>query len=353
MRRILVEVGMALIVLGLVFIFLGELFSYSAYFPLMVAFIGAALMLIGAAMHYAPGAAVALSYAASALSILAIIILLLGLIGAPLAFISSLSLGAQYAGSYSFSGTLSTETVAFEVENTHSSVSVHAWSRQEYLVNVTVYSYMSIGAKEAVRRPPRLEVEHLKDRTILRLRLPELQFPLTRCDVEVYLPESASVDLTLEVTTGEIEVEHLKLNFASLEATTGSIKLTNVRARELRAETTTGSIRAVLDAEKAVLDTTTGQIKLKILGKVGGEYRLTATTGQIVVDIPGRPDIGVRLVASSNVGSVDYPDNWVKETTGRFIGEEVKAETPNFDSAAIKIYLYAEVTTGQVRVRQG
>lgn len=109
----------------------------------------------------------------------------------------------------------------------------------------------------------------------------------------------------------------------------------------------------MLDAEKAVLDTTTGQIRLEILGNMGGEYHLTATTGQIVVDVPSRPDIGVQLVASSNVGSVDYLNNWVKETAGRLVGEEVRAETPNFDSATIKIYLYAEVTTGQVRVRQG
>lgn len=243
MRRILVEVGVALIVLGLVFIFLGELISYSAYFPLMVAFIGAALMLIGVAMHYAPGAAAALSYAASALSILAIIILFLGLIGAPLAFFSSLSIGARYASSYSFSGASSTGSVALELENTHGSVMVHAWSRQEYLVNVTVYSFMSTGAKETLERPPKLEVEHLNDRTILRLRLPELHFPFKGYNVEVYLPENATVDLTLEVTTGEIVVEKLRLDVASLEATTGSIKLTNVRARELRAETTTAALR--------------------------------------------------------------------------------------------------------------
>ena len=353
MKKVLVEVGIALIVLGLVFIYIGELVSYLTYFPLMVAFIGAALMLIGVAMYRAPGASAVLSYAASALNILAIIILLLGLIGAPLAIFSLLTTSTSYASSYSFSGTLSTKSVALEVKNTYGSVDVHTWSRQEYLVNVTIYSFTSTEGKTVIEKPPKLEVENLKDKTILRLRLPELHFPFTGCNVEVYLPENATVDLYVEVTAGEIAVKDLKIGVASLEATTGSIKLTGVTAEELKAETTTGSIKAVLDADKAVLDTTTGQIKLEILGKVGGKYDLTATTGQIVVDVPSRPDVGVRLVASSGVGNVNYPDSWVKETTGQLVGGEVRTETPNFDSAAIRIYLYAEVTTGQVRVRQG
>ena len=356
-REGLVKAGVVLIALGVVLLAAPDLLAYRASYPLAVACMGLAIVGLGAAMAVAPrGVVLALKALASALVVASLVLIVLGVVGAPLALI--FPLGPERSFSYATSGPLEDRVVRVEIRNSLGKTSVAAWEEDEYAVNVTlrVYALTREHAERAAEaHEPRVVVERADGKTVIRVELDyRVEFPaFITYDVAVMLPKWASVELALLTTTGEIEVDGLRVSEATLRATTGRVVLEGVVAGTLNATATTGEIEAVLDAERASFSVTTGEVSVRIVGNASGEYVLAATTGEISVEVPDRPDVGVELVAESTLGSVDYPSYWIAEVERGAISSKVVARTPNFEEAEIKIVLRAKVTTGEVEVAQG
>jgi len=357
-RKVLVEVGVVLVALGVILLVAPNLLAYRDVYPLAVACIGLAVMSLGFAMAVAPPrAALAFKALASALVVVGFVLIVLGVVGAPLALLS-FPVGPGRSFNYVTSGPLEDRVVRLEVRNAIGRTSVMAWDSDEYMVNVTLRVY-ALTWEQAERiaetHKPRVVVERAGGKTVIRVELNyRVEIPVfITYDVIVMLPKRASVELALLTTTGEVGVEGLRVAEAALRATTGRIALRDVTASTLNATATTGEIEAVLDAERASFSVTTGEVNVRIIGSVSGEYVLSATTGEVNVEVPDKPDVGVRLVATSTLGDIDYPGHWVTEMERGRVSTTVVARTPNFDEAQVKITLRAKVTTGDVEVTQG
>lgn len=146
--------------------------------------------------------------------------------------------------------------------------------------------------------------------------------------ITLYIPQSQCGDLTvesstgdveiaegfqfdrvdLELTTGDIRLQQLTAEALELELTTGDVQLTDIHCKTLNAEGTTGkmALKNVIAAETLTLELSTGSIRFD--GCDAGEIKAETSTGSITGSLL-TPKI---FYAESNTGKVTVP----RTTTG-------------------------------------
>lgn len=146
--------------------------------------------------------------------------------------------------------------------------------------------------------------------------------------ITLYIPQSRCGDLTVESTTGDVEIaegfqfdrvvltlttgdirlQKLTAEALDLELTTGDVQLTDTNCKTLNIEGTTGKmvLKNVIAAEKLTLELSTGSIRFD--GCDAGEIKAETSTGSITGSLL-TPKI---FYAESNTGKVTVP----RTTTG-------------------------------------
>ena len=146
--------------------------------------------------------------------------------------------------------------------------------------------------------------------------------------ITLYIPQSRCGNLTVESTTGDVEVaegfqfdrvaltlttgdirlQKLTAEALDLELTTGDVQLTDTNCKTLNIEGTTGKmvLKNVIAAEKLTLELSTGSIRFD--GCDAGEISAQTSTGSITGSLL-TPKI---FYAESNTGKVTVP----RTTTG-------------------------------------
>ena len=347
MRRLLVEVGVVLVILGILLAFRGYIVFYNRFIPLIVAGIGALIMILGVLMTFtSERASQVLSIASSALTVCALLLIILGFISAPLFFIKPWFYPFRESRNYVYGDQLTTENVEVNIVNDFGRISLTSWNKSSYLINFTAWFIVPPGktiSEVSLNFKPNVDVKKVGNKTIITIFVEAFKDYFVAADVKVILPVNAKVDVSLKVTTGEAVLRNMEMVYGHVKSTTGRVLIENVTAQNIDISTTTGEVKAILDAEKAFIKTTTGKAYLKIMGKVSGEYRVEVTTGKVEIHVPST--VGVLLYPSTTLGSVDYPSNWRKEA--------LKIISPNYDVANVKVTIFAKTTTGSIEVVQG
>lgn len=123
----------------------------------------------------------------------------------------------------------------------------------------------------------------------------------TTCDVLSHASVSQSMEL--QVTTGSLQVYSCSADTVSLRATTGAVRLSSVHCGELNVETSTGRIRLEdVTARKSIrLENTTGGV---VLDACDAPYiQIKTTTGQVKGSLLSAKDFH----ANSSTGKIHIP----------------------------------------------
>lgn len=110
-------------------------------------------------------------------------------------------------------------------------------------------------------------------------------FNFGKSKITVYLPKNEYDNITIDVTTGDIQIkDEFKLESINIDVTTGDISLNKIVACEINMSITTGDV--ILDnincSGNITLDSTTGDVMLNKINCKG--LKSTGTTGDIELD---------------------------------------------------------------------
>lgn len=175
-------------------------------------------------------------------------------------------------------------------------------------------------------------------------------------ELDISIRKGISLELVLDVSTGEVDVilEDLTITGFQLETSTGDmdVNLSRVLFSDAIPEITssTGKIKvslAELEYKTAqtrwVISSSTGTVDCTIDQTIEDqgvrEFDMDVSTGSITVDITLPDDYGLKVVAKASTENVSI-----------FGSDEETYTSPNFDSAAVKYEFTLNTSTGGITV---
>jgi len=252
-----------------------------------------------------------------------------------------------------FDGGVAVSDVLFSTENVNGIVDVSTWSSNSYSINVTVIG-KGTSESDALSMLGNVETDVStfpvggRLEIVLTIDVPRTLWKKATVNVEVKLPASATVDLDVSTTNGELRTTDLTGGDLYLTLTNGNMVIDDVTASTIHASTTNGNVQGTLEAEDVSARTTNGRITLEVPSQMSGSYDLSSTNGNIEVSVSPSQDVGfkVDLSVSNGVTSISLPDLDYTTNTAK----HKVAETEGYSSMSVKIEVEASTTNGNVEV---
>jgi len=159
---------------------------------------------------------------------------------------------------------------------------------------------------------------------------------LAEQDWEIQLTPTIPLDLTVDASTGSLEMNltTLKLERLEVDGSTGSIEL---------------ALPASVDSYPVKVDGSTGSLDISIADKTAVDLDIQASTGSIEIDVPEGAGVQVRIT-DGGTGSLNLPAGFDK-VQGESNEKEGTYENDAFDSASDPITIVVDMSTGSVNVR--
>ena len=229
-----------------------------------------------------------------------------------------------------------------EITNISGSIRVTAWDRNEIRITGT------LG-----RGTERLAVEGGRDRTVIRVVIPNNSRNVRDTELEVRVP--ARKDVTARGVSADVEVEGIT-GSVSASSTSGDVSVTG-SPRQLNANSTSGDLELDVNTTTLRANTTSGNIVIDgrvqqsiSVNSTSGDVEITATVPEISSEtVSGSLSIaGVsrRASASTVSGSVTIEDSRVQILSLESVSGEISFSGDLLPGAAVK----AESHSGSVRL---
>jgi hypothetical protein len=276
----------------------------------------------------------------------------------------------------SFTGAMTADSIYLSVDNFNGPVSVSAWDRSEYSVELL------IKAKGTTTSQAEKNLEDFvidfdesvvqgQGRLVLGYGILETSYNKYSVQVEVFLPADAVVDLELESSNGAMSLKDLVGDEIQLDTSNGAFTFDNVYAESINAETSNGAISGDFEAPDTFISTSNGAIDLGAISgdfeapdtfistsngaidltlpcTVTGEYILRTSNGQVDLSVSSSSDVGYDLDASTSNGvvSIGLPnlDYSVNQRTSK------EARTVGFEAMEIQITLDVSASNGSMDI---
>lgn len=165
-------------------------------------------------------------------------------------------------------------------------------------------------------------------------------FSFKRTTVTVYLPAATYGNLIAKSTTGKIlSAKEFNFNSISVDVTTGNVEINSNVTDLIQVETTTGKVEVNnANAKNMQIETTTGKVKLNHLN-VLGKIDIEVTTGNVELnDVKSKNIEMATTTGNIKLTNVITEENITAETTtGHITFENSDAQTLN-----------AKATTGNI-----
>lgn len=249
-----------------------------------------------------------------------------------------------------YDGAASERSVYFEVNNFNGPVIVSTWDRTSYSVNLTVRARDSVQGSAisnlaALKTSLNSSLVGGVRRLVLRYDVPLGVSSALTVRVDAFIP-SAQLSLDLISSNGGIFL--LKVNGTNVKISTsnGQLVFDRVYVDEFTGTTSNGRIEGTLDAGKATLKTSNGQIRLTIPGFRSGNYDLQTSNGAVDLTVSSSSSTGysLDLNTSNGVITIDLPSLSYSEDQRTV----KKAQTIDFSSRAIQLVIKAATSNGGI-----
>jgi len=252
-----------------------------------------------------------------------------------------------------YSGTVTTERVYFEVNNINGLVRVSTWDKTEYKIDLRVRAGGSSqkNAEDnlaAFRSCLDERLDQGQKRLILAYDLPLSASSRYSLDVETVLPSSSKVTLDLESSNGGIYLTGIRGDALSIATSNGPLVFDSVRAETLTGRTSNGRIEGKAEAKNVVLATSNGRIELRIPRTISGKYDLRANNGAIELRVSPQPQVGYNLDLSTSNANVNI--NLPNLDYGLNQRTEKRAQTTGFGGKTIQITIRAATSNSNIDI---
>lgn len=253
----------------------------------------------------------------------------------------------------SYSGMVPVDKVYLEVDNFNGPIRVWSWDDAEYKIDLTIEA-RGISQKNAEDNLKALEINFDESviqgekRLILNYDVPFLAHSRYAVEVNVVLPEDASIDLDLDSSNGDIYLTDLEGGTLRMDTSNGRLIFDNVYAESITAETSNGRIEGDVEAGDTVLTTSNGKMDLTIPCTVSGEYDLTTSNGDIKLKVSSSTDVGYDLDLSTSNGDIDINLSGLNYSVNQRTSK--KAQTEGFSGKDVQIIMEASTSNGNIDV---
>jgi len=251
-----------------------------------------------------------------------------------------------------FTGASTEPGVYFKVENFNGPVTVSTWDRNEYEVKAVVKA-RGFSQSEADENLAKMTVSLSKDvvggrqQLVLDYDYPTTLIPPYNVEVDVKLPASSEIDLSLRSSNGDMILTDISRGGTiSLSSSNGRFVFIDVYTDTITGKTSNGAVEGRVEASVMEVSTSNGRIALTIIDTASGSYDLSTSNG--AVDISAPVSAGYKLSAKTSNGAIDLslPNlNYSKDTK-----TEKSAQTTGYDAFAVKIILNVSTSNGNVKV---
>ena len=264
---------------------------------------------------------------------------------------------AKAAKSSTFQGSLyGVSEVLLSYEEVSSEVIARPWSRNEYLVNVTVeVHHLNFKGAQELLEKVNITVSTSKEDSTLRIELETdmegiegALFFLVFTKVEVLIPQNVSLSLSLDITSANVRVEDLRMEWCNLDLVNAQVVLENVTASEVNCEVTNGKVTVFGLLESGFVELTNGEVVYEVNPVGSSALTIDVTNGRIKLGVREGEGVGYRISAAVSFGEVDVslPEGFV--VSGSTNSKTV--ETEGYGSAATKVLLDLHVTNGEISI---
>ncbi len=237
---------------------------------------------------------------------------------------------------------------AFSIEYVNGNLEVDGYGGEYITINYTLKgSGISQESVEDLMSKTRLDIARriVDGRAEVDINLEAPSRFWVYVDLHIMVPRRMLADLDVNLVSSDVTINDVSFEKLEIEMVNGELKFRNVSADRVNIENVNGEIDLELAAEWASVQNTNGEIGIVILGP--GEYRLQTVNGGITVSSGFNKDTGVYLNAETINGDINFnlPGRIVEKTK-----RSLKAQSDNFDTATMKIYIYAETVNGSIEV---
>jgi DUF4097 and DUF4098 domain-containing protein YvlB len=234
-----------------------------------------------------------------------------------------------------YSGSVTADEIYFETTNFNGEVKVSTWSSAEYKIDVDIEA-TGTTQEDAEDNLNELTVtldENVVQnqlRLILELDAPILIHNRLTINVDVFLPATATINLDLTLSNGQIHVTEVTGREIVVQTSNGQVLLDGVEAQNLVGTTSNGVIDATLPCT------------------INGNYSLITSNGAVNVHVSDSSDVGYDFDLLTSNGDVDVTLSDVTYTlddSNHRIGE-----TNGFSGKAVQIGINASSSNGDVNL---
>ena len=165
-----------------------------------------------------------------------------------------------------------------------------------------------------------------------------LMFHFEMPDVTIYLPDADYKNLTIDASTGDIEIaQNLRFENVAIDISTGDVDCEAIVTENLNIETTTGDIE-VENATAKSMEVSTSSGDIEISNTQAGAIRANVTTGSVELEnitcISLTSEGGTGNFTANNVEAVET--FYVKRTTGDVALSKITAGALTIDKTTGK-----------------
>lgn len=251
------------------------------------------------------------------------------------------------------SGDVNLEVVYLEIDNRNGGITVETWDRAGYRIDLT-YRAKGFTKSQAEKRLQDIVVLFSDvsegDRQILELgfQVSGGKWSDLAVSVDVKLPRNVELELDLDTSNGEVNIEDLVAKRIIFKTSNGAVSLVEVYAETLRGSTSNGRISGQVEGVSVELETGNGGIYLALPCRVTGSYDLSTGNGSIDLSVSTSGNVGYRVELTNSLGDIEVNlGDLVYSVNDK---RRKVAETEGFDSREVRIILVAATSIGGIEV---
>ncbi len=251
-----------------------------------------------------------------------------------------------------YTGPSPSDSIYLRLGSINGQIMLSTWDKPEYSIEATIIA-RGATQSEADSNLAALNKELTTEETTAQQKLTLLYTSNLlnnphQINVVVTLPASATLDLDLTSSNGDITLTDVDGGSVVVHTSNAALQLDNVRADTIRASTSNGAITGTVDASNCILDTSNARINIQVLSTTSGSYTLDTSNGAVNLTVGSSASYRLNAETSNADVTFTLPNlTYTRDTRTSKV-----AQTVGYDTADTKITVNIQTSNSDVTVNR-